>query len=798
MVFPQSFYQRSLFASCAVLALAALIPGTALAQSTSALRYAPPVVRVDGGGHITTTESGVERREADRTKVLVPELRAVVFVDKPGAVKKTGARASGLVVATAPDAIPEAARAAADKYLGGAVTLGTLDDMTHDLVLAYRSADMPVVNVVIPEQEITNGVVQVLVVVGRLDKVRVEGASGADADAIAREIGLKPGEPISEGQVLEDLRFLNRNPFRHIDALYQPGKTYGQTDLVLQDTQDKPWTVYAGAATQGGRGPLGDLRPNIGAMEFDQLGLGETIGYQYTTDDLFNRLKSSMVSLNLPLADRWQFQTILGYTYTRAKLENGALDQGGISTIAGGYLTTALPRLGAWANDLRLGFEYKSTNNNLDYGGATVVSGHPEIFQGVLGYAGEGVFWGTKTRFDVSVYESPGQIGPEGTSADYQKLRADAQSNYTYAKAHLDNRWEIDGGWRLLTSINSQLASTNLLPTEAFILGGLGSVRGFAFQDALVDSGVTTNATFYTPGTQVLRTLSDDKSMPIDELRAYIFLDHGSGWYHFALPAQSDYVGMTGAGVRPDLRTGEEPQPRCRLWLASPGCEHGRSRNRPPAFPGRRPVLIAFSASLKSKLAGPRVPAKTLEDNMKNTAHLLCAGAFLLAGVALAGAANAAEPDSSSLAFQDWTVNCAAAPAKAEAKPGEKAAAAAPICEIVQSFIDKQSRRLVARVAIGRSSTVGDLKLVIQAPVGIWLPEGATLAVGDKLQAKANYLRCSTSACFAETEVKKDFVEAAKTAEKMTLTMSQGVNQPLLLNVSTKGFAGAVAALEKK
>lgn len=183
---------------------------------------------------------------------------------------------------------------------------------------------------------------------------------------------------------------------------------------------------------------------------------------------------------------------------------------------------------------------------------------------------------------------------------------------------------------------------------------------------------------------------------------------------------------------------------------------------------------------------------------MKNTAHLLCAGAFLLAGVALAGAANAAEPNSSSLAFQDWTVNCAAAPAKAEAKPGEKAAAAAPICEIVQSFIDKQSRRLVARVAIGRSSTVGDLKLVIQAPVGIWLPEGATLAVGDKLQAKANYLRCSTSACFAETEVKKDFVEAAKTAEKMTLTMSQGVNQPLLLNVSTKGFAGAVAALEKK
>ncbi len=549
MVFQKSLSKPRLLAGCALLALIVLAPGAALAQSTSALRYAPPVVRVDGAGHITTTESGVERREADRTKVLVPQLRGVVFVDKPAAVKKKGAKADGVVVATATDATPEAARQVVEKYLGGAVTLGTLDDMTHDLVMAYRSEDMPVVNVVVPEQEITNGVVQILVVVGRLDKVQVEGATGAEAEAVAKEIGLKRGEPISEGQVLEDLRFLNRSPFRHVDALYQPGKDYGQTDLVLQETQEKSWTVYAGAATQGGRGPLGDFRPNAGAMEYDQLGLGETIGYQYTTDDQFNRLKSNMFSLNLPLPDRWQLQTVFGYTYSRASLQNGALNQVGSNTIAGAYLTAPLPRIGGWANDLRFGFEYKSTNNNLDYGGTTVVAGHPEIFQGVLGYAGEGVFWGTKTKFDASIYESPGNIGPAGTSTIYQSLRAGAQSTYTYAKAHLDNRWDMDGGWRLLTSINGQLSSTNLLPTESFVMGGIGSVRGFAFQDALVNSGVTTNSTFYTPGTQVIRKITEDKSGPNDELRAYVFLDHGSGWYHFATPAQPHYVGMTGAGL---------------------------------------------------------------------------------------------------------------------------------------------------------------------------------------------------------------------------------------------------------
>ena len=44
-----------------------------------------------------------------------------------------------------------------------------------------------------------------------------------------------------------------------------------------------------------------------------------------------------------------------------------------------------------------------------------------------------------------------------------------------------------------------------------------------------------------------------------------------------------------------------------------------------------------------------------------------------LAGVAIATPARAVEPDSSVVAFQDWTVNCAKAPAVAAAKPATAA-----------------------------------------------------------------------------------------------------------------------------
>ncbi len=173
-------------------------------------------------------------------------------------------------------------------------------------------------------------------------------------------------------------------------------------------------------------------------------------------------------------------------------------------------------------------------------------------------------------------------------------------------------------------------------------------------------------------------------------------------------------------------------------------------------------------------------------------------GSFALGAClsAFAGAsAFATEPDSSSLSYQDWTVNCAnpTIPADPKAAP-----AGAPVCEMVQSFMEKDNHRLVARIAIGRPKAGADMRLVILAPVGVWLPDGASLNVSDKVQAKAPFLRCSPAACFAEIDAKKDFLEGAKTAEKMTLVFSGGANQPVTMNVSTKGFAAALAALDKK
>lgn len=60
-------------------------------------------------------------------------------------------------------------------YLGGPITLRELNQMSRDIILFYRRSGLPVVDVIIPEQKITQGTVQIVVIEARIGEVRVEG-----------------------------------------------------------------------------------------------------------------------------------------------------------------------------------------------------------------------------------------------------------------------------------------------------------------------------------------------------------------------------------------------------------------------------------------------------------------------------------------------------------------------------------------------------------------------------------------------------------------------------------------------
>ncbi|HEX2525019.1 MAG TPA: invasion associated locus B family protein [Geminicoccus sp.] len=192
-------------------------------------------------------------------------------------------------------------------------------------------------------------------------------------------------------------------------------------------------------------------------------------------------------------------------------------------------------------------------------------------------------------------------------------------------------------------------------------------------------------------------------------------------------------------------------------------------------------------------------PSGSLRPSRKARAAL--AGLFLLVP-ALAGAADApvapppsAKPDPAMLdqpsvttaTYGDWLVRCLP---KAGGAPGER------FCEVTQGIQLADRQGLIARLVLGRLEKDGPLRLVVQLPLGTWLPSGATLFLDAETKAglAAPFTICLQD-CLANVVVPDDLVDDLKTAPGPgRLEYVNGARKLVALPVSFKGLKAALEA----
>ena len=185
-------------------------------------------------------------------------------------------------------------------FLGQPVSISSLDKLTSAVVKYYRDHDRPIVNVFAPQQNITNGFVQIVVAEGHVGDVQANGATWFSNDDLRSDLRLHAGDPIS-GQVLrEDLDWMNRNPFHQSDVVFGPGETPGLTDITLKSADRFPLRFFAGYNDAGNQF-TGDYRYFTGFNYGNLFGLGQQISYQYSTAEDSNLFTAHSASWVIPL-----------------------------------------------------------------------------------------------------------------------------------------------------------------------------------------------------------------------------------------------------------------------------------------------------------------------------------------------------------------------------------------------------------------------------------------------------------------------------------------------------------------
>lgn len=494
---------------------------------------------------------------------LLPELKGLVLVDTAAKIMAEGASTPGISIENLPLADAAELRAQLSAFLGKQVTFGDLTRISQTIVAWYRARNHPFVDVVFPAQDINTGVVQAVVTEFHLGEVRVTGNRWFSADLLRNYIRARSGDALDLTRLNEDLTALNQNPFRKVNVVAQKSEMVGATDLELQTEDRFPLRVYGGYDNSG-TAALGFDRWNLGANWGNAFGLDQQISYQFTSSSDFwehfggsTRPGLTAHSLNWLAPLPWRDRLAIFGSYSESRPRLGPdLGLTGVAAQASARYIANLPAIdlsfivpGLQAGeDLQAGFDFKSTNNNLSFGGEEVSNVTTEVDQFPLTWdlSLETIFG--QTAVSNTLVWSPGNLTAQNRDIFFQQQANNpyAAANYVYDTLNLTHTAPLPFGASWVTRVQAQIADHNLLPSEQLGAGGATSVRGYRERTANGSEGVVLSEELRSPPFAPLARFLPPEFA--DQMQLVVFWDYGTVREVHPVEGTPASIQLSGAG----------------------------------------------------------------------------------------------------------------------------------------------------------------------------------------------------------------------------------------------------------
>jgi hemolysin activation/secretion protein len=446
------------------------------------------------------------------------------------------------ITGAAPGLPPGRLARALTRLLGQPLSLQLAQEVQQTIARLYREAGFPFVSVTLPPQQITSGVLQVRLIRFALGTVIVNDANAADATAVRAGIRADPNVVIDARKLNEDIDWLNRIPYRHVEGVFAPGAAEGLSNLTLDVTTSKPWQVSAGWSNSGSKATSID-RFTVGAGIWLPALNGTTVSYQLTGSDDFWTDPGQALSLEpghfadylshaarivIPTSARQELEISPDYVATHQALdrftaaENTVLE---LPIIYRSAVSNILP--GHYWGDLYGGAEFKSLARTSYFSGVKAASGSAGLFQLVLGWSGNFADGNGFTSIDARLKADPGGIVSGNDAATWNAFSNGRVTdvNYVYGALDVTRVTRLPGGFSWVSLFSGQWSETPLPDTERLSLGGATATRAYYFDDASVDRGFVWRNEFRLPTSSPLAAIAKVD----DDLSPYVFADLGYG-----------------------------------------------------------------------------------------------------------------------------------------------------------------------------------------------------------------------------------------------------------------------------
>ena len=508
----------------------------ATAEAPKAAEPLPPVVAED---------------TAKLNAVLITSLEGLAFGSTPESAKALG-NVSGLVATEDLQLLntTEFLATVANNYLRRPVTLASINALNRDVVAFFKAKGYPVVDVIVPEQDITAGTLRFIVLQARLGEIRVEGNKWFSDELLASQVRTSPGAPLVSKSIFDDLNWLNQNPFRRVGLVYARGAEVGTTDVVLQVEDRRPFRFYAGYENSGNQA-TGDNRWFVGANWGNAFGKDHQMNYQFTMADHYEDFYAHSGSYVVPLPWRHTLTVYAAYANSTAEVFAGLLTAEGESYSSGFRYAIPLAAKLKLNHELFFGYDYKFSSNTIIP--ATVVpTTITEISQFNIGYSANLRDNLGSTSITATGFVSPGNMTKHNENSDFTAASTGSAADYSYGRLTLERVTRLPLDFSLVANITGQLSTGNLLVSEQLGAGGYASLRGYDEREANGEEGFISSVEIRTPSIPLFSADS--------QLQLLAFWDHAELYRHDYLSAAgsppNDYaLNSAGVGLRYSFST---------------------------------------------------------------------------------------------------------------------------------------------------------------------------------------------------------------------------------------------------
>nr|WP_237442407.1 ShlB/FhaC/HecB family hemolysin secretion/activation protein [Saccharibacter sp. 17.LH.SD] len=292
--------------------------------------------------------------------------------------------------------------------------------------------------------------------------------------------------------------------------VYRPGKEPGVTDVDLHVSDRFPVYAYAAVNNQADR-TLGRLNWYVGASWGNAFGLGHIVTYQFNRT-MFGRMNNHTASWTIPFLSRNALQIFGNYSNAYPKsnipdlINRGRSGQASIRWLHMFQHWAIGENFGIDGTTL-IGFDWKTTNSDQFSPKLTPITKNADTDQFVIGYSGSLQDpWG-QTQINNQFSYSPGGFTHYNNHRDYNSIFPYAKPDYVYDRLILLRNQSLPYGLSSTTKVIFQRASSNLLYSEQFMIGGIGTVRGYFANTSFGSDGNAFSQEIYAPSFSLIRAL---------------------------------------------------------------------------------------------------------------------------------------------------------------------------------------------------------------------------------------------------------------------------------------------------